>query len=142
MVFDSPLVSIAAPLLFSVVVGCSGQPAGASAPEYETLRNLVDEGGVAPVTAVKRWEEVLPSACEVFTTVLKTVYRPTFLPQKTWAGWTPFVVAEPGIVPGHRIEELIPHVGQLPALFTRMRLPLPSSIQGRVLNEIFTKQSP
>ena len=133
------------------------------------LLALTDEDGTRPVMQVVRWEEVqdflrlpadrvgdlilanrqgwgwneeLTADHEVFTTPLKTGYKQAILPMEAQAMWTPFVVAGPGVVPGHRVQQPIQHVDQLPTLLTLMGVPLPEHIQGQVLDEIIAKPQP
>lgn len=159
--------------MYSVYIdpeGLGGDWRRRSGPEYEALRNEViealrglrDEGGVAPVAEVLRWEEAaaleLPADRvgdlivsnrpgygwseeitedrEVFAQPLVAGYKQAIEPGSTEAVWTPFVIAGPGIRAGHRIAAPIRHIDQLPTILTAMGVPLPEHIQGSVLQEV------
>ncbi len=127
------------------------------------LEGLADQDGVQPVVHAVPWEQVedfldlppdrvgdlvvanrpgygwneeLSEDGEVFATPLKSGYKQAIMANETPAMWTPFVIAGPGIKAGHRIEEPIRHIDQLPTILSAMGLEAPGHIQGRVLDEV------
>lgn len=53
--------------------------------------------------------------------------------------WTPFVIMGPGVKKGFRLKTPIHNADQNPTLLTLLGIPIPSFVQGRVLNEILEK---
>lgn len=134
-----------------------------------SLDALADADGTKPVVKAVRWEDVeefldLPSdrvgdlvlanrpgygwneelseGGEIFAVPLKSGYKQAILADDVQAMWTPFLIAGPGIRAGHRIEEPIRHIDQLPTILKAMGVAAPDHLQGRVLDEVLGARTP
>lgn len=126
----------------------------------ETLR----EGELAPVVRVTRWEdaergvdlpadrvgdlvlssragyawnEQLTADHALFGDALVSGYKQGVSPETTPGLWTPFLIVGPGIRAGHRIAAPIHAIDQLPTLLRSLGQPVPSTVQGTAVAEIF-----
>ncbi len=79
---------------------------------------------------------------EIFATPIQSGYKQALDPATTPGLWTPFIVMGPGVKKGYRIPKPIRHIDQAPTLLTLMGVPVPSYMQGRVLDEILAKPGP
>ncbi|MCA9478410.1 MAG: alkaline phosphatase family protein [Nanoarchaeota archaeon] len=82
------------------------------------------------------WNEELTQDGAIFEVPLKTGYKQAILANDTPAMWTPFIIVGPGVKKGYQIPEPIHHVDQLPTILSIMNSSIPSTVQGRVLDEI------
>lgn len=135
----------------------------------QALTELHDEDGTVAVASVTRWEdaadildlpadrvgdllvasqvgfgwnEELTDDLTIFATPLATGYKQGIPPADNTAVWTPFVIAGPGVQAGHRIEQPIHHVDQLPTILTAMGLSVPAQTQGHVIGEVLVGTHP
>ena len=81
------------------------------------------------------WEEV-DGSVNIFEAPLGGGYKQAINPETTKGMWTPFVIAGPGVKKGHRIEEPIRHVDQMPTILSLLGITVPAHVEGRVLTEI------
>jgi predicted AlkP superfamily phosphohydrolase/phosphomutase len=82
------------------------------------------------------WNEELTERGDLFATPLKSGYKQAIMASDTPAMWTPFIIAGPGIRAGHRIEQPIRHIDQLPTILEAMGMDVPEHVQGRALDEV------
>jgi predicted AlkP superfamily phosphohydrolase/phosphomutase len=88
------------------------------------------------------WDEELTEDGEIFGVPLKAGYKQAILADEVQAMWTPFIIAGPGIRAGHRIEQPIRHIDQLPTILQAMGVDAPDHLQGRVLGEVLLGDQP
>ena len=130
------------------------------------LLNLEDENGAKPIASITKWEDVeefldLPSDrvgdliiankagygwneemtkdLELFSTPLKTGYKQAIHSEEEKSMWTPFIIMGPGVKKGYQIKEPQKFVDQYPTIMTLMGMPIPEFVEGKSLEEIFTK---
>ena len=83
------------------------------------------------------WTEELTPDRVVFGDPKVTGYKQAVSPDKTPGLWTPFVVVGPGIRAGHRIQDPIRAIDQLPTILRAMGQPIPATVEGHAVAEIF-----
>ena len=126
----------------------------------EALQTVKDEDGTAPVASVVKWEEAAETrrvpesrigdlvvanhpgfgwseetAADgaVFRTPKVTGYKQAIEPGTTKGIWTPFIIMGPGVKAGHRLEEPIRHIDQLPTILTALGEVIPGHVVGQVV---------
>lgn len=131
-----------------------------------TLEQLID-GDTKPIAQVITWEdapkffevpsdrigdlaiEIAPGYgfseaatpdLQVFTDSLVSGNKQAYDP-KTPGMQTPFVIMGPGVKRGYKISHDISHVDQMPTILKLLKVNIPSYVQGKVLNEIFSSFS-
>lgn len=82
------------------------------------------------------WTEDISADGVVFAVPEVGGYKQAALAEDIPGLWTPFVIAGPGVKAGVRIPAPIAMVDQLPTILHLLGLPIPDSVQGRVLDEI------
>jgi predicted AlkP superfamily phosphohydrolase/phosphomutase len=130
----------------------------------KTLLNLKDSDGFAPVANALEWEKAsqnyqLPSdrigdivietkvpyfwfeevdeSLDIFVNPMTSGFKQTTDPLKNKCMWTPFIVWGPNIKKGHRIQDPINHVDQLPTILRAMKLKDEKHMNGTVIDEVF-----
>ena len=151
--------------------GLDGKWLRGKGAKYEQLRNRVvkllfglkDEGGIAPVSSITKWEDVqkvldlpknrvgdlvisnkagygwneeMTKDLKLFSVPLKTGYKQAIRVGETKAMWTPFLVMGPGVKKGHRLSREINHVEQLPTILKLLNVEIPANVEGKPLYEI------
>lgn len=129
-----------------------------------TLENITDTNGSKPLAAAVKWEDVkayldlppdrtgdiviannagygwdeeISADGALFATPLESGYKQAIFANTTKGLWTPFIIVGKGIKKGYRIPEPINHVDQVPTILHAMNRPIPTTVEGRVVNEIF-----
>jgi len=130
------------------------------------LMELQDEHGVNPVARIVKWEDAEEQLAlppdrvgdlvlavkptygwvedispdhEVFYPSVKSGYKQAILPDRTKAMLTPFVIMGPGVKKNYRIAKPIRHIDQYPTIMTLLQQPIPDFVEGKPLEEIFTR---
>ena len=106
------------------------------APAYYELPTDRVGDIVLEATPGYQWQEEVTSDSEIFVRVLPSGYKQGIDPKKNNGMWTPFVMMGPGVKKGYALKEPISHVDQMPTILRLLNIPIPSHVQGRVLNEI------
>lgn len=84
------------------------------------------------------WTEELSPDLGLFSVPLIAGYKQALLPGKTPGVWTPFLIAGPGVKPGHFLgNEPVDIVDQCPTLLRALGVAAPAWMQGKVLPNIF-----
>jgi predicted AlkP superfamily phosphohydrolase/phosphomutase len=76
---------------------------------------------------------------EVFKDTNEGGYKQAIVSDGLPGMWTPFVVAGPGVKKGFRLERNISNVDQAPTIMRLLGLPVPESMQGSPVEEIFAR---
>ena len=131
-----------------------------------TLLQLKDKSGVAPLSRIVTWEEAedilqLPPSrtgdlilevnppyfwfeeisedLTIFTKPLTSGFKQTINPKKNVCIWTPFLIWGKGIKSGHQLAQPIRHRDQLPTILKAMKIKIPKYVEGRIVKEAFKK---
>lgn len=124
------------------------------------LSSLKDENGVNPVSKIVKWEdaesldlptdrvgdlvleattgyrlwEEMTEDKTIFTTPQATGYKEGVNPFDPTIQ-TPFLIAGPGVKKGVSLSKPIRHIDQLPTILNLMKVPVPSHVEGRLIEE-------
>lgn len=154
--------------------GLAGPYNRASGPAYDTLRNdviqtlkdLKDDQGVAPVVDIVKWEdaksymqldpnrigdlvianspgfgwnEEMTNDLVIFTTPAVTGYKQAIKAKDVPGMWTPFIIAGPGIKKNNFLGSTpFTLIDQYPTIMKALGIKSPSFVQGKSL-DVFTK---
>lgn len=125
------------------------------------LEALKDSNGIKPVSRIVKWEDsktiglpedrvgdlVLESTTgyrmweemtddkTIFTTPRATGYKEGVNPQDPTVQ-TPFIIAGPGVKKGLSLSKPVRHIDQLPTILNLMEVPVPTYVEGRVIEDI------
>jgi len=133
-----------------------------------TLRALKDEKGITPVMEIVKmeeaenklrlphdrvgdlivanrpgygWDEEMSQDKRIFSTSLETGYKQAIISDDCPAMWFPFIVMGPGVKKNYFLgNQPITIVDQYPTLMRLIDAQIPTFVQGRVLDEIFTEE--
>ncbi|MBM4390942.1 MAG: alkaline phosphatase family protein [Deltaproteobacteria bacterium] len=83
------------------------------------------------------WTEQLTDDRALFSEAQVSGYKQGVDPERTPGLWTPFVIVGPGVKAGHRIAEPIHAIDQLPTILRAMGQPIPATVQGQAVDELF-----
>jgi predicted AlkP superfamily phosphohydrolase/phosphomutase len=83
------------------------------------------------------WNEQLTVDRALFGDTKVAGYKQAVSADTTPGLWTPFVIVGPGVTPGRRLDQPVRAIDQLPTILRAMGQPIPETVRGRVLDEVF-----
>lgn len=92
---------------------------------------------VVSIKAGYGWAEDITPDLRIFAKPIEAGYKQAVVADNVKGLWAPFIIVGKGIKKNFPLTAPIKHVDQLPTIMRAMNLPVPSGVEGVVINEIF-----